>query len=147
MKLFTDARTGKRLGIGFGITLCLMVVIVTTGILSLNGIGDRLDRMVVVNAAKIKYANYVGVHYSSQAQTALQDIIKSVDGLYGGVHRIAGAIEEMSATTDEITRDINQIWEVTKVNLSSSEEISGAAVELSQLATNLESAARKFRVM
>jgi methyl-accepting chemotaxis protein len=88
-----------------------------------------------------------GVEYSSQAQTALQEIIKSVDSLYGGVHQIATAIEEMSATTDEITRDINQISDVTKVSLSSSEEISGAAVELSQLANSLEGAVRSFKVM
>ncbi len=88
-----------------------------------------------------------GVEFSSQAQFALRDIIGSVDDLYGDVHQIATAIEEMSATTDEITRDINQISDVTRESLSSSEDISGAAVELSQLASNLEGIVRNFKVM
>ena len=87
-----------------------------------------------------------GVQYSSQAQTALQHIITSIDNLYGGIHQIATAIEEMSATTDEIARDINQITDVTKETLSSSEEISGAASGLSELANNLEKAVKGFTV-
>ena len=87
-----------------------------------------------------------GVEYSSKAQTALQDIIESVDGLYGGVHQIATAIEEMSATSDEITKDINKISDVTKGSLSSSEEISVAASGLSDLAISLEKAVRSFKV-
>ena len=87
-----------------------------------------------------------GVQYSSQAQTALQNIITSIDNLYGGIHQIATAIEEMSATTDEIARDINQITDVTKETLSSSEEISGAASGLSELANNLEKAVKGFTV-
>ncbi|MCX5804517.1 MAG: methyl-accepting chemotaxis protein [Proteobacteria bacterium] len=87
-----------------------------------------------------------GVQYSSQAQTALQDITTSIDGLYGGIHQIASAIEEMSATTDEITQDMNQISSVTKDTFSSSEEISEAAAGLSKLARNLENEVRNFKV-
>ncbi len=103
--------------------------------------------MTVESMDKAKSNVATGVEYSSQAQTALQDIIQSADDLYGGVHQIATAIEEMSATTDEITRDINQISDVTAENLSSSEEISGAAVGLSKLASSLERAVQSFKVM
>jgi methyl-accepting chemotaxis protein len=87
-----------------------------------------------------------GVEYSSRAQTALGEIITSIDNLYGGVHQIATAIEEMSATTNAITRDINQITVVTKETFSSSEEISGAAGGLSRLAKGLEGVAQSFKV-
>jgi methyl-accepting chemotaxis protein len=87
-----------------------------------------------------------GVQYSSQAQTALQDITASIDGLYGGIHQIASAIEEMSATTDEITQDMNQISGITKETFTSSEEISEAAGGLSKLAKSLESEVRSFKV-
>jgi methyl-accepting chemotaxis protein len=103
--------------------------------------------MTIQSMEEAKTNVTTGVQFSSQAQAALQDIIESVDGLYGGVHQIATAIEEMSATTDEITRDINQISEVTKVSLTSAEEISGAAVELSQLATSLEGVVQRFKVV
>ena len=38
MKLFTDVRIGRRLLIGFGITLCLMGVIIAIGIVYLAAI-------------------------------------------------------------------------------------------------------------
>ncbi|MGA2106324.1 MAG: M28 family peptidase, partial [Syntrophorhabdales bacterium] len=68
------------------------------------------------------------------------------DSLYGGIHQIATAIEEMSATTDEITRDINHISAVTRENFSFSEEISGAAAGLSGLARTLEQDVSGFKV-
>jgi methyl-accepting chemotaxis protein len=87
-----------------------------------------------------------GVQFSSQAQTALNDIITSIDSLYNGIQQTASAIDEMSATTDEITRDINKISDVTKETLVSSEEISGAATGLSGLARNLEQTVATFKV-
>jgi methyl-accepting chemotaxis protein len=87
-----------------------------------------------------------GVEYSSRAQEALGKIITSIDCLYGGVQQIATAIEEMNATTNAITRDINQISVVTKETFSSSEEISGAAAGLSNLARGLEGVVQSFKV-
>jgi len=95
---------------------------------------------------KAKNNVVTGVQYSSQAQTALQDITRSIDSLYNGVHQIASAIEEMSATTDEITQDMNQISSVTKETFSSSEEISEAAGGLARLASSLEKEVRSFKV-
>ncbi len=79
-----------------------------------------------------------GVQFSSQAQTALKDIIASIDGLYEGIQQTARATEDMSAATDGIARDIDKISDVTKETFSSSEEISGAAKGLAGLAENLE---------
>ncbi len=64
MKLFTDVKIGKRLAIGFGITLCLMGVIIAIGIAYLNTISGNLDRMVQVNAAKVAYANIIRSGFS-----------------------------------------------------------------------------------
>src|SRR5208283_1927754 len=87
-----------------------------------------------------------GVEYSSQASTALDHIIASIDHLYQGVHQIASATEEMSATTEEITRDINHISEVTKEAFSSSEELARASNGLSGLAENLKTTVQSFKV-
>ena len=57
-----------------------------------------------------------GVEFSSQAQAALKEIIASIDSLYDGIQQTASSIEEMSATTAEITQDINKISDVTKGN-------------------------------
>jgi methyl-accepting chemotaxis protein len=87
-----------------------------------------------------------GVEFSSQASTALEEIIGSIDHLHSGVHQIATAIEEMSATTDEIAKDATQISVVSKETCSSSEEISRAAAGLSALSERLEGAVRNFKI-
>jgi methyl-accepting chemotaxis protein len=87
-----------------------------------------------------------GVQFSSEAQSALKDIIGSIDSLYAGIQQSSSAIEEMSATTDEISRDINQISDVTKETLASSEGISEASISLSDLARTLEETVHKFKV-
>ncbi len=87
-----------------------------------------------------------GVQFSSQAQTALKDIIASIDGLYEGIQQTARATEDMSAATDGIARDIDKISDVTKETFSSSEEISGAAKGLAGLAENLEKTVHMFKV-
>ena len=106
-----------------------------------EGVGKTVESM-----EKAKHNVKSGVEFSSQAQTALEDIITSVDTLYGGIQQIASAIDEMSATTEEITKDINQISTVSKETLSSSEEISAAATGLSRLATNLKGTVQTFKI-
>jgi len=59
MKLFTDVRIGKRLALGFGITLALMVINVIAGITCLNGMDDKLEQIVSVNQAKISHASTI----------------------------------------------------------------------------------------
>jgi methyl-accepting chemotaxis protein len=106
-----------------------------------DGVGKTVDSM---DQAKRNVAS--GVEFSSQAQTALQEIIASIDSLHEGIQQIAASIEEMSATTDEISKEINTISTVTKESFSSSEEISGAATGLSQLAINLEGVVQTFKI-
>jgi methyl-accepting chemotaxis protein len=106
-----------------------------------QGVGRTVDSM---ERAKQNVAS--GVQFSSQAQTALKDIITSIDTLHGGIQQVASSIEEMSATTNAIASDISRISNVTKETFSSSEEISGAATGLSGLAKNLETTVRRFKV-
>jgi methyl-accepting chemotaxis protein len=52
----------------------------------------------------------------------------------------------MNATTEEITKDINHISDVTKDNLSSSEDISRTASGLAGLASNLKNVVQSFKI-
>lgn len=54
MSLFTDVKIGRRLAIGFGITLLLTAIIAFAGVCYINGIDSRLQRVVNVNNAKMK---------------------------------------------------------------------------------------------
>ena len=111
----------------------------------ISSIKNGVDK-TVASMSKTKENVQSGVQFSSQAQTALKDIIASIDSLYEGIQQTASAVDEMSATTDEITRDINKISDVTKESLSSSEEISRAASGLSGLARNLDQTVQMFKV-
>lgn len=106
-----------------------------------QGVGGTVAAM-----DKAKEKVLAGVGFSSRASEALDKIIESIDSLHNGVHQIASATAQMSATTDEITRDINQISMVTREALTSSEEISGASSSLAQLAGGLETSLQRFKV-
>ena len=106
-----------------------------------DGVGLTIDSMD--KAGKNVEA---GVRFSSQAESALEDIISSIDTLYDGIQQTATAIEEMSATTEEISKQISDISSVTKTTLTSSEEISGAAGGLARLSGKLEGVAETFKI-
>lgn len=105
------------------------------------GVGRTVESM---DLAKEKVV--MGVDLSSQASAALERITGSIDGLYSGVNQIATAIEEMNATTAEITKDMDQISRVTKETFASSEELSGAASNLSNLAKSMERSVQGFTI-
>jgi methyl-accepting chemotaxis protein len=145
------ARAGEH-GRGFAVVADEVKKLAERTSASTTEIGDMISTIrlgvekTVRSMDQAKNKVVTGVEYSSQAQTALGEIITSIDRLYSGVHQIATAIEEMSATTNAITRDINQISVVTKETFSSSEEISGAATGLSTLARGLEGVVQSFKV-
>ena len=85
------------------------------------------------------------VEYSSQVSTALEGIVESINLLHNSIHKLETGTEEMSATTDEIAKDINRISVVTQETFSSSEEISQAAAGLSDLSRRLEGAVQSLR--
>ena len=64
MKLFTDVKIGRRLGVGFGITLALMGIIVVAGVVYLGNIKGNVERIQAVNSVRLKNANDVRAHLS-----------------------------------------------------------------------------------
>ncbi|HNQ63978.1 MAG TPA: methyl-accepting chemotaxis protein, partial [Syntrophorhabdaceae bacterium] len=94
MKLFTDVKIGKRLGIGFGITLALMVINVVIGIIYLQTISNNLDRIVKVNNTKARYANdirkafsdityLIGQIVTTSDSAAREEAKKKIDAIRG----------------------------------------------------------------
>ena len=136
MKLFTDVRIGKRLGIGFGVTLCLMVVIVITGIFSLRGVNNSLDRIVAVNTAKIKHANYirsaiadvtflVGQIVTSQDQSVREAAKKKIDEIRVNYKK---SIEELEKL--EVNEEGKNLIAKLKEEVSKGKDANNSAVEL-----------------
>lgn len=54
MSVFTDVKIGRRLAIGFGVTLLLTAVIAVAGLTYINNIDSRLQKVVNVNNVKMK---------------------------------------------------------------------------------------------
>ena len=63
-KLFTDVKTGRRLAVGFGIILSLTVTVVIAGLIYLDLMDRTVERIVKVNAAKIKGANHARASFA-----------------------------------------------------------------------------------
>ena len=87
-----------------------------------------------------------GVDLSSEAGIELGTIVKSVEDLQQMVQQIATAIEEMSATSDAISKDIESISGISGDTSLSSNEVLKASNELSRLGGDLQSIAHQFKV-
>jgi len=88
----------------------------------------------------------VGVKLSSDAGTALGEIVGSASNLQSMVQQIAAAIEEMNATTEEIARDITEVASVTRDSSGSAERVTRSAAELTRVSTRLDNIVRGFRL-
>jgi len=62
------------------------------------------------------------------------------------VQRIASATEEMSATSEEISKDIDQIVTVSGNTSSNAVQVARASARLADLSSNMEKAADQFRL-
>jgi methyl-accepting chemotaxis protein len=87
-----------------------------------------------------------GVELSSEAGTALTDIVTSASSLQSMLHQIAAAIEEMNCTTEQIAKDIGEVADVTKESSNTTEQVTKAAIELHTLSATLESSVSKFKI-
>jgi methyl-accepting chemotaxis protein len=87
-----------------------------------------------------------GVKFSEEAGHSLGIIVKSVDGLQTMVQQIASAAEEMSTTSEQISRDIEQIATVSRETSGSSEQTARASTELAELSINLQGIVGEFKL-
>ncbi len=87
-----------------------------------------------------------GVELVSQTGGSLGEIVNSTEGLQTMVTQIASATEEMSATSEEINRDIVHIASVANETSTSSEMTASSASNLLGLSSKLQTLIGGFRV-
>jgi len=67
---FSNLTISKRLAVGFGVILALMIILTATGIWSLSGMNSKIEQIIKVNNTKIEHAYAI--------QNAMNAIDKSV---------------------------------------------------------------------
>ena len=87
-----------------------------------------------------------GTNDASKSGEALQDILEQIGSLTMQVSQIATAAEEQTATTSEISNNIQQITAVVQMTANGSQESAAAAAQLSRLSEELRSLMAHFRI-
>ena len=87
-----------------------------------------------------------GMESSRRSGEALDDILNAINDVTVQVHQIATAAEEQTATTTEISHNINQITEVVSETAQGAHATAKAASHLSTLAAELQGMVGRFKL-
>lgn len=87
-----------------------------------------------------------GTKDAARSGRALQEILSQVNEVTQQIHQIATAAEEQTATTYEISSNMQRITEVVQETAGSSQITANAAGKLSDLAQDLQGIVAKFRL-
>ncbi|QEM67547.1 methyl-accepting chemotaxis protein [Geobacter sp. FeAm09] len=87
-----------------------------------------------------------GATSSQKSGRALEEILNQINEVTMQINQIATASEEQTATTNEVTMNIQQITAVVAQTARGAEETAGAASSLSQLAQELQTLVRRFKL-
>ncbi|HEY3309932.1 MAG TPA: HAMP domain-containing methyl-accepting chemotaxis protein [Desulfuromonadaceae bacterium] len=88
----------------------------------------------------------LGTREAAKSGDALKDILDQIGNVTMQVNQIATAAEEQTATTFEISNNIQQITEVVRHTSAASHEESNAANHLAKLAEDLKGLVGQFRI-
>ena len=112
---------------------------------TIKAIQDEVSK-VVSSMDKATSSVNLGVEPVIQAGSALQAIVQTAGDLQLKVQQIASATEEMSATSEEINRDIEQIASVSKDGCLRIRQVAEASIQLTELSKTMEKTWSQFRL-
>ncbi len=87
-----------------------------------------------------------GVTLANEAGDSLKQIVTGVESVTDMINHIATSAEQQSATTDEITQNMDSIAEVAKSNVTAIGEVANASNEMARLATELKELVANFSI-
>ncbi|MCR4286819.1 MAG: methyl-accepting chemotaxis protein [Deltaproteobacteria bacterium] len=87
-----------------------------------------------------------GVRLANEAGDSLGKIVVGVQSVSDMIAHIATSTEEQSATTDEISKNMDSISEVSKMNVAAIGEVSKATNDMARLASELKDMVSSFRI-
>ncbi|MDP2689170.1 MAG: HAMP domain-containing methyl-accepting chemotaxis protein, partial [Deltaproteobacteria bacterium] len=87
-----------------------------------------------------------GVKLANEAGDSLKRIVTGVESVTDMINHIATSAEQQSATTDEITQNMDSIADVAKSNVTAIGEVANASNEMARLATELKELVANFNI-
>ena len=87
-----------------------------------------------------------GTKLAAQAGEALQQIAQNNEIVMDMIRQVATAAEQQTATTGEITQNIQQVAEVTQQSAQGAQQSAQAATELAKLANQLQQLVGRFKL-
>lgn len=105
---------------------------------------DTEKSVTSINSGIVEVEN--GMKIASEAKEALEQIVESSAHCTDMIQRIATATEEESATSDQVSHNMETIATVTKGTEASSKEILQATDELARVAAELKEATGWFKL-
>ena len=94
--------------------------------------------------AEAREAVKQGMKQTEVVATAFQDILKSVDTVSETVMQVATAAEEQSATSIQISKNVEGINDITQQSAVGIQQIAQTAEQLRKLMVNLQQLLRNF---
>ena len=87
-----------------------------------------------------------GISLADQAGNSLKEIVTSTQHLLDMINQIAAASEEQSSTTEQISKNVAAISQVSGDTATQINDIAGSADELSKMVTELAEQVNRFKV-
>jgi methyl-accepting chemotaxis protein len=112
---------------------------------TIKAIQDEVSKVVGSMDDATRNVN-LGVELVIQAGSALQAIVQTAGDLHLKVHQIASATDQMSATSEEINRDIEQIASVSKDGCLRIRQVADASMQLTKLSNTMEKTWGRFKL-
>ncbi|ABQ27157.1 methyl-accepting chemotaxis protein [Geotalea uraniireducens] len=117
MKWFSNLKIGKRMTLGFGLLLVIMVVLIWEGVHSMAGIKENLNRIVTINSVRIELANdsndQIGVIQVNMRNIIMEtdaskhpEMLKKIDGARAKYDENFKKIQEMTSKDDTKSHDL-----------------------------------------
>jgi methyl-accepting chemotaxis protein len=150
MKLFTDVKIGRRLAVGFGITLALMGVIAVSGVVYLSGIKSNVRYIADVNSVRLKNAHdvraslsdlsfLIGEVVTSRDSSVKEEARNKIQETRTGYKKALDEVERL-----EPNQEGKEILAALKEQVAKGREANDRLIELA-MAGNGEEASEGFR--
>ena len=129
MQWFKNMKIGKRLGLGFGVVLTMMVAMIWIAIADMQKIQDKLERIVKVNNVRIELSNSMYKN-TSEVSIALRNIL-----LESNAERKQEMVKRIGDNRNNYSEAFKKVQEMTTKDDSKQHEIFAKITETQEIAS------------